>query len=110
MAAARASAHGFDPVRGRGYRPEQVDRRFAELSRDQADAEAEEQRLAAVAERLQLEAELLRQQVEALPPQTYESLGERARRILELAVEEARSRLTFQESLRVQMYNSPLST
>ncbi|MET4927560.1 cellulose-binding protein [Streptomyces sp. PSRA5] len=89
MAAARASAHGFDPARGRGYRPEQVDRRVTELSGDREDAEAQERRLAVVAERLQLEAELLRQRVEALPPQTYDSLGDRAQKILALVAEEA---------------------
>ncbi|MFE3252619.1 cellulose-binding protein, partial [Streptomyces sp. NPDC059209] len=89
MAAARASAHGFDPVRGRGYRPEQVDRRVTDLTRDRDDARAHERRLAELAERLREEAELLRRQVESLPPQTYDSLGERAQKILALAAEEA---------------------
>ncbi|MFJ9040471.1 cellulose-binding protein [Streptomyces sp. NPDC102406] len=88
-AGASASPYGFVVVRGRGYRPEQVQARVAELSGALADARDRVARLTARAEELEVEAERLRGVVAHLAPQTYETLGRRAQYLLELAEEEA---------------------
>ncbi|MER8072007.1 cellulose-binding protein [Streptomyces sp. NPDC094034] len=88
MAAAPLSAHGFAPVRGRGYRPEQVEREVTALFRDRDDAWERVARLTVLAKEMEGEAERLRERVAALPPQTYEKLGHRAQQILALAKQE----------------------
>ncbi|MFJ9028910.1 cellulose-binding protein [Streptomyces sp. NPDC102274] len=76
------------PVRGRGYRPEQVEREVTALFRDRDDAWERVARLTVLAKEMEGEAELLRERVAALPPQTYEKLGRRAQQILALARQE----------------------
>ncbi|MFE4539177.1 cellulose-binding protein [Streptomyces scopuliridis] len=88
MVAAPLSAHGFVPVRGRGYRPEQVEREVTALFRDRDDAWERVARLTVLAKEMEGEAQLLRERVAALPPQTYERLGRRAQQILALANQE----------------------
>lgn len=88
MGAAPLSAHGFVPVRGRGYRPEQVDREVTALFQDRDDAWERVARLTVLAKEMEGEAALLREGVAALAPQTYEMLGRRAQQILALAVQE----------------------
>ncbi|MCG7529671.1 cellulose-binding protein, partial [Streptomyces sp. OfavH-34-F] len=89
MSAAPGSAYGFVGVRGRGYRPEQVDRVVAVLSAERDEAVARAAALTGDAERLAAESARLAEVVARLEPQDYTSLSERARRILALAVEEA---------------------
>ncbi|MET8859295.1 cellulose-binding protein [Streptomyces sp. NPDC004579] len=89
MSSTRVSPYGFVAVRGRGYRPEQVDVYAATLSRNRDAAWERAARLTVLAKDMEAEAERLREAVTRLAPQTYEELGERARRILELGVEEA---------------------
>ncbi|MFE4846553.1 universal stress protein [Streptomyces sp. NPDC056689] len=86
---ASVSPHGFVTGRGRGYRPEQVDALAAELSQGRDDARERVALLTARVEELEAEAQRLRLAVTQLAPQTYESLGDRAREILALAEEEA---------------------
>ncbi|HEV7626189.1 MAG TPA: cellulose-binding protein, partial [Streptomyces sp.] len=84
-----ASPHAFAVVRGRGYRPEQVDRRMARLiERTERDWERVAE-LTLLVQQMTGEAEQLRSMVANMPPQTYESLGERARKLLTLAEGEA---------------------
>ncbi|MFE0516507.1 hypothetical protein ACFW2E_43275, partial [Streptomyces sp. NPDC058964] len=83
------SPHGFETVRGRGYRPEQVDAYAAALSRDRDAAWERAARLTVLAREMEAEAERLRETVAKLAPQTYEALGERARRVFQLVLEEA---------------------
>ncbi|MFH8735955.1 MULTISPECIES: cellulose-binding protein [unclassified Streptomyces] len=83
------SPHGFVAGRGRGYRPGPVDALAAELSGARDDARERAALLAAQVEELEAEAQRLRLAVTQLAPQTYESLGDRAREILALAEEEA---------------------
>ncbi|MFF5446954.1 cellulose-binding protein [Streptomyces sp. NPDC012888] len=82
---------GFAIVRGRGYRVEQVDRYLARLSAGRDEAWERVARLTLLAKQMEAEALRLRQVVAQLAPQTYEDLSERARRILALAEEEART-------------------
>ncbi|MEU9200042.1 cellulose-binding protein [Streptomyces sp. NPDC048332] len=89
MSSAPVSAHGFVGVRGRGYRPEQVDRTVAALSAERDGAREREAQLTALAERLVAESARLDEAVAALAPQDYASLGERAQQILALAEGEA---------------------
>jgi cell division septum initiation protein DivIVA len=84
-----ASPHAFTVVRGRGYRPSQVDRAMDGLIGELEESRGRIAGLAAREEELAAEAERLRSLAESLPPQTYESLGERARRLLSLAAQEA---------------------
>ncbi|MFF1686348.1 cellulose-binding protein [Streptomyces sp. NPDC058254] len=86
---ASVSPHGFVTARGRGYRPGQVEALAAELSRGRDDARERAALLAARVEELEAEAQRLHLAVAQLAPQTYESLGDRAREILALAEEEA---------------------
>jgi cell division septum initiation protein DivIVA len=84
-----ASPRAFAVVRGRGYRPDQVDRKVARLiERSRKDWERVAE-LTAFAEEMAQETERLRAVAESLPPQTYESLGGRARKLLVLAEGEA---------------------
>lgn len=89
MSSARVSPHGFMAVRGRGYRPEQVDAYAAAFSRDRDAAWERAARLTVLERDMEAEAERLREAVTRLAPQTYEELGARARRIFELGEEEA---------------------
>ncbi|MYX73837.1 cellulose-binding protein, partial [Streptomyces sp. SID3915] len=89
MSGGPVSPYGFVGVRGRGYRPEQVDRAVAALSGEREEALERLARLTALAEELTAESARLREVVASLAPQTYVSLGERAQRILALAEEEA---------------------
>ncbi|WP_327253097.1 DivIVA domain-containing protein [Streptomyces sp. NBC_01244] len=79
----------FTTVRGRGYRAEEVDRYLARLSGSRDEAWERVARLTVLAKQMEAEAERLRVEVSGLAPQTYEELGERARRILLLAEEES---------------------
>ncbi|MFD5817738.1 cellulose-binding protein [Streptomyces sp. NPDC127038] len=89
MSSTPVSPYGFVAVRGRGYRPEQVDVYAAALSRDRDAAWERAARLTVLARDMEAEAERLREVVTRLAPQTYEELGARARRIFELGEEEA---------------------
>ncbi|WP_409471605.1 cellulose-binding protein [Streptomyces sp. HC307] len=89
MSSASVSSHGFVTVRGRGYRPEQVDAYAFALSVDRDAAWERAARLTVLAREMEAEVERLREAVEQLPPQTYEALGERARLLFQLAEEEA---------------------
>src|SRR4051794_15192364 len=80
-AGASASPYGFVIARGlggRGYRPEQVEERAAELSLARDDAWERAARLTVLAKDMEAEAERLREVVAHLAPQTYETLGKRA--------------------------------
>ncbi|MFI9152757.1 cellulose-binding protein [Streptomyces sp. NPDC053367] len=89
MSSAPVSPHGFVAARGRGYRPEQVERFTAELCRDRDAAWERAARLTVLAKEMEAELGRLRETVAGLAPQTYDSLGERARRIFQLGLEEA---------------------
>lgn len=89
MSSAPVPAHGFVGVRGRGYRPEQVDRVVAELSAERDGAQEQVARLTALVETLIAESARLDEAVAVLAPQDYASLGERAQQILALAEGEA---------------------
>ncbi|MFG2574412.1 cellulose-binding protein [Streptomyces sp. NPDC048481] len=89
MSSASVSPPGFVTVRGRGYRPDQVDACTAALCADRDAAWERAARLTVLARDMEAEAEQLRTVVTGLAPQTYDALGERARRVLQLAVEEA---------------------
>ncbi|MCX4906164.1 cellulose-binding protein [Streptomyces sp. NBC_00878] len=89
MSSAPVSPHGFEVVRGRGYRPDQVDAYAAALSRGRDAAWERAARLTVLAREMEAETERLREVVAGLVPQTYESLGERARQLFELGEEEA---------------------
>lgn len=80
---------GFGAGRGRGYRPDQVDAYAAALSAERDAAWERAARLTVLAREMGAESERLREVVARLAPQTYDSLGERARRLFELGVEEA---------------------
>ncbi|MDX3457491.1 cellulose-binding protein [Streptomyces sp. ME02-8801-2C] len=88
-----AMAHGFVAGfvagRGRGYRPDQVDACAAALSAERDAAWERAARLTVLAREMEAESERLGEAVARLAPQTYESLGERARRLFELGAEEA---------------------
>ncbi|MFI1255664.1 cellulose-binding protein [Streptomyces netropsis] len=86
---ASVSPDGFTVVRGRGYRPEQVERASAEFARQRDGAWERVARLTVLAREMESEVERLAQVVAHLPPQTYESLGSRARGLLVTAEAEA---------------------
>ncbi|RMB84578.1 cellulose-binding protein [Streptomyces shenzhenensis] len=83
------ASQGFLTVRGRGYRPEQVDACTAALSRERDAAWERAARLTVLAKDMEAEVERLRETVAGLAPQTYETLGERACCVFRLALEEA---------------------
>ncbi|MFE0477596.1 cellulose-binding protein [Streptomyces sp. NPDC058947] len=89
MSSASVSSYGFPVVRGRGYRPEQVDAYAADLSADRDAAWERAARLTVLARRMDEELARLRETVARRGPQTYETLGERARRLYELGEQEA---------------------
>ncbi|MFD8016134.1 cellulose-binding protein, partial [Streptomyces sp. NPDC059762] len=78
----------FAVGRGRGYRPEQVDRYLAALSGDRDEAWERAARLTVLAKEMEAELAALREAVAALKPQRYEELGEAAQQILKLAEQE----------------------
>ncbi|MFF3273303.1 cellulose-binding protein [Streptomyces chrestomyceticus] len=86
---ASVSPHGFEIVRGRGYRPEDVDRRVEGLSVDRDSCWERAARLTVLANEMTAELAELQEYVRQLPPQTYESLGDQARLILTTAESEA---------------------
>ncbi|MEV6169487.1 cellulose-binding protein [Streptomyces sp. NPDC051954] len=88
MSSASVSPHGFVAVRGRGYRPEQADAYIAALSRDRDAAWERAARLTVLAKEMDAEAARLGEVVSQLGPQTYEALGESARRLFRLVEEE----------------------
>ncbi|MGW2009908.1 cellulose-binding protein [Streptomyces nigrescens] len=86
---ASVSPHGFETVRGRGYRPEDVDRRVEGLSVDRDSCWERAARLTVLSNEMEAELTELRAHVAQLPPQTYASLGREARLILTTAESEA---------------------
>ena len=84
-----SSPHGFVVVWGRGYCPELVDAYVAVLSQERDTGWERAARLTVLAREMEADAERLREVVAGLPPQTYETLGERAQGIFALGVEEA---------------------
>ncbi|MGW1230853.1 cellulose-binding protein, partial [Streptomyces sp. NPDC002530] len=94
MSSAPVSAYGFVGVRGRGYRPEQVERVTAGLTAERDGARERLAELTALAESLVAESARLDEVVAGLEPQDYASLGERAQEILALAEDEAQAVLT----------------
>ncbi|MFE7035142.1 cellulose-binding protein [Streptomyces sp. NPDC057621] len=89
MSSSSVSFQGFEAVRGRGYRPAQVDAYAAALSEGRDAAWERAARLTVLAREMESEALRLREVVTGLVPQTYETLGDRARRLFELGEEEA---------------------
>lgn len=81
--------HGFPTVRGRAYRPDQVDAYMEALSRDRDAAWERAARLTVLARDMGAEAARLREAVAQLAPQTYEILGEQAGRLYQLVLQEA---------------------
>lgn len=84
-----ATPHGFDTVRGRGYRVEQVERFLEELSEDRDAAWERAARLTVLANEMDTEVRALREHVDALGPASYETLGEGAQELLRLVEDEA---------------------
>ncbi|MEI5099491.1 cellulose-binding protein [Streptomyces sp. PmtG] len=91
MSGSGVSPHGFVAVRGRGYRPEQVEAYAAALSRDRDAAWERAARLTVLARDMGEESARLREVVARLAPQTYDTLGQRAQYLLELSEDEAAS-------------------
>ncbi|MER5752236.1 cellulose-binding protein [Streptomyces sp. NPDC002088] len=89
MSSGSVSPHGFVTVRGRGYRPEQVEAYAEALSHNRDAAWERAARLTVLAKEMEAEAAAVRETLARLAPQTYEALGERARRLFQLAQEEA---------------------
>jgi hypothetical protein len=86
-----ASATEFRRLRGRGlgYRPDQVDRFLEELSEDRDAAWERAARLTGLAGEMDAECAELREQIAALAPQDFETLGSGAQELLRLVEEEA---------------------
>ncbi|MER6983827.1 cellulose-binding protein, partial [Streptomyces carpinensis] len=91
--ASRSSAafHGFVVVKGRGYRPDQVNACADGLSDERDAAWERAARLTVLAKNMEAELAALRETVDRLGEQTYESLGEGARRLYELSQREAQA-------------------
>ncbi|SED58105.1 hypothetical protein SAMN05216532_5004 [Streptomyces sp. 2231.1] len=90
MSSASMPPQGFVTVRGRGYRPEQVDARLTALWRERDAAWERAARLTVLAKDMEAEAARLRETVSGLAPQDYATLGASARRLFRLALEEER--------------------
>lgn len=88
MSSEPVTRYGFAVVR-RGYRSEQVDAYEAALSTERDAAWERAARLTVLAREMEEDAVRLRETVSRLVPQTYEALGERARELFELGVEQA---------------------
>ncbi|WP_153816079.1 cellulose-binding protein [Streptomyces sp. SUK 48] len=82
--------NGFATGRGRGYRPEQVEAYLEALSGDRDAAWERAARLTVLAKNMAAEAARLREVVARLRPQEYDTLDDGARRLYQLALEEAR--------------------
>ncbi|MFS4098025.1 DivIVA domain-containing protein, partial [Streptomyces sp. AF1A] len=89
MSSASKPPHGIATVRGRGYRPDQVDAYMEALSDDRDAAWERAARLTVLAKDMEAEVTRLRETVAGLPAQTYEALGQGARRLFQLVLEEA---------------------
>ncbi|MEU1707959.1 cellulose-binding protein [Streptomyces sp. NPDC005706] len=89
MSSASTTPYGLETVRGRGYRPDQVDTYLEALSQDRDAAWERAARLTVLAKDMEAEAARLRETVGELVPQTYESLGERAAHLYQLVLREA---------------------
>ncbi|MES4886853.1 cellulose-binding protein [Streptomyces sp. NPDC096012] len=83
------SPHDCVTVRGRGYRPDQVDAYLEALSQDRDAAWERAARLTVLAKDMEAEAARMRETVSQLTPQTYETLGEGARRLFQAVLDEA---------------------
>ncbi len=104
MSSASMPPHGFATVRGRGYRPEQIDAFLEALSDDRDAAWERAARLTVLARDMEAEAVRAREEVAQLVPQTYEALGDGARRLFQRVREEAadlleRTRRAAQEQI-----------
>ncbi|WP_338683645.1 ATP synthase F0 subunit B [Streptomyces acidiscabies] len=91
MGSASVSPYGFGTVRGRGYRPSQVEAYIAALCADRDAAWDRAARLTVQAKKAESEATHLRETVTHLTPQSYETLGETAHHLFHLAQHEANS-------------------
>ncbi|KUN87886.1 cellulose-binding protein [Streptomyces bungoensis] len=89
MSSAATRPHGLVRVRGRGYRPAQVDAFLEVLSQERDAAWERAARLTVLAKEMEAELARLGGEVAALAPQTYESLGDQARRLYQLVLREA---------------------
>ncbi|MDQ8708303.1 cellulose-binding protein [Streptomyces sp. LHD-70] len=83
------SSPGFTVVRGRGYRPQQVDAYAASVYADRDAAWERAARLTVLAKEMEEEATRLREVVAQLPEQTYDTLSARARQLLATVEAEA---------------------
>lgn len=89
-ATASSRSHDFRTVRGRGYRPAQVEQRIAALTAERDAVRERAGRLADLAGRLEVRLDALRRHADTLGPADFGVLGERAEAMLGLAEEEAR--------------------
>ena len=89
MSSAPMTPYVFATVRGRGYRPDQVDAFLEALSLDRDAAWERAARLTVLAKDMGAEAARVREVVAQLPPQTYETLGESAQGLFQLVLAEA---------------------
>ncbi|GAA4804975.1 cellulose-binding protein [Streptomyces ziwulingensis] len=89
MSSAPVRPHGFVTVRGRGYRPVEVDAGVAALSAERDAAWERAARLTVLAREMEEELADLREEVAGLAPQTYETLGEPARDLFRQVEREA---------------------
>ncbi|WP_416973951.1 cellulose-binding protein [Streptomyces sp. 4F14] len=89
MGSAPVSPYGFETVRGRGYRPAQVEAYVTTLCADRDAAWERAARLTVQAKESESEATRLREAVTRLTPQSYETLGEAAHHLFHLARTEA---------------------
>ncbi|MDX3387745.1 cellulose-binding protein [Streptomyces niveiscabiei] len=89
MGSASVSPYGFGTVRGRGYRPSQVEAYVAALCADRDAAWDRAARLTVQVKEAESEATRLREAVLRLTPQSYETLGETAHHLFRLARHEA---------------------
>jgi len=80
---------GFATVRGRGYRPDQVDAYLEALSEGRDAAWERAARLTVLAKDMAADLARLREVVARLEPQEYDTLAEGARNLYRLALEEA---------------------
>jgi DivIVA domain-containing protein len=79
----------FGTARGRGYRPDQVDRFLDELSEDRDAAWERAARLTVLANEMDAECAALREAVDTLPPPSFEALGPGAQELMHLVQDEA---------------------
>jgi DivIVA domain-containing protein len=87
--ASTAAQARFDTARGRGYRPDQVDRFLDELSEDRDAAWERAARLTVLANDMDAECADLRHRVDALGPVSFAALGTGAQELLQLVEDEA---------------------